>query len=195
MFIIGVGSFGPSRNPRKGPRSIGSGPAENQHAEVEIRAPREARLDAQPQMTHGVVLKDMVMKRFVPAVAPERGDEGLLPYRAHAYREALATSTSSATTMVVHSSRDTMISFPTPSAACTPWRGSHRAVDHVHARGLPLRALEREPAWDCRMTWGGYTQHAWTDQDRSSFVPRRLIAKNVSVSSLKKHRKVALDAR
>jgi len=112
LFIIGVGSFGPSRNPRKGPRSIGSGPAENQHAEVEIRAPREARLDAQPQMTHGVVLKDMVMKRFVPAVAPERGDEGLLPYRAHAYREALETSTSSATTMVVHSSRDTMISFP-----------------------------------------------------------------------------------
>jgi len=55
LFIIGVGSFGPSRNPRKGPRSIGSGPAENQHAEVEIRAPREARLDAQPQMTHGVV--------------------------------------------------------------------------------------------------------------------------------------------
>ena len=105
-----MGSFGPSRNPRRGPRSIGSGPAENQHAEVEIRAPREARLDAQPQMTHGVVLKDMVMKRFVPAVAPERGDEGLLPYRAHAYREALETSTSSATD--INSSCDTMISFP-----------------------------------------------------------------------------------
>ena len=112
MFIIGVGSFGPSRNPRKGPRSIGSGPTENLHAKVEVRAPREARQDAQPQMTHGVVLKDMVMKKFVPAVAPERGAEGLLPYRAHAYREALATSTSSATTMMVHSSRGTMMSFP-----------------------------------------------------------------------------------
>ena len=63
-------------------------------------------------MTHGLVLRDMVMKRSVPAAALERGAEGLLPYRAHAYREALATSTSSATTMVVHSSRDTMISFP-----------------------------------------------------------------------------------
>ena len=42
-------------------------------------------------MIHGVVLKDMVMERPVPAVAPELGAEGLLPYRAHAYREALAT--------------------------------------------------------------------------------------------------------
>ena len=63
-------------------------------------------------MIHGVVLKDMVMERLVPAVAPELGAEGLLPYRAHAYREALATSASSATTMVVYSSRDTMMSFP-----------------------------------------------------------------------------------
>ena len=63
-------------------------------------------------MIHGVVLKDMVIERLVPAVAPERRAEGLLPYRAHAYREALATPTSSATTMVVHSSRDTMMSFP-----------------------------------------------------------------------------------
>jgi len=63
-------------------------------------------------MIHGVVLKDMVIERLVPAVAPERRAEGLLPYRAHAYREALATSTSSATTMVVHSFRDTMMSFP-----------------------------------------------------------------------------------
>ena len=122
-------------------------------------------------MTHSAMPRDMVIRRFVPAVAPERGAEGLLPYRAHAYREALATSTSSATTVVVHLSRDTMISFPTPSAACTPWRGSHRAVDHVHARGLPLRALEREPAWDCHMTWGGYTQHAWTDQRPISSCP------------------------
>ena len=48
----------------------------------------------------------------MPAVAPELGVEGLIPYRAHAYREALATSTPSATTMVVHSSRDTIMSFP-----------------------------------------------------------------------------------
>ena len=46
-------------------------------------------------MIHGVFLKDMVMERPVPwpvpAVAPELGAEGLLPYRAHAYREALET--------------------------------------------------------------------------------------------------------
>ena len=42
-------------------------------------------------MIHGVVLKDMVMERLVPAVAPELGAEGLLPYRAHAYRKTLAT--------------------------------------------------------------------------------------------------------
>ena len=45
-------------------------------------------------MIHGVVLKDMVMERPVPwpvpAVAPELGAEGLLPYRNHAYREALS---------------------------------------------------------------------------------------------------------
>ena len=42
-------------------------------------------------MIIGVVLKDMVMERLVPTAAPELGAEGLLPYRAHAYREVLAT--------------------------------------------------------------------------------------------------------
>ena len=42
-------------------------------------------------MIHGVVLRGMVMERLVPTAAPELGAEGLLPYRAHAYREALAT--------------------------------------------------------------------------------------------------------
>ena len=122
-------------------------------------------------MTRSVVLRDMVMKRFVPVVAPERGAEGLLPYRAHAYREALATSTSSATTMVVHSSRDTMTSFPNAVGSVYTVAYSHRAVDHVHARGLPRRALGGEPARDCRMTWGRYTQHAWTDQRPIFFCP------------------------
>jgi hypothetical protein len=122
-------------------------------------------------MTHGLVLKEMVMKRSVLTVAPGRGAEGLLPYRAHAHREALETSTSSATTMVVHSSRDTMTSFPNAIGSVYTVAYSHRAVDHVHARGLPRRALEREPARDCRMTWGRYTQHAWTDQRPIFFCP------------------------
>jgi len=63
-------------------------------------------------MTHGVVLKGMVIEKFAPANASELGAKGMLPYRAHTYREALATSTSSATTIVVHSSRDTPMSFP-----------------------------------------------------------------------------------
>ena len=109
-------------------------------------------------MIHGVVLKDMVIERLVPAVAPERRAEGLLPYRAHAYREALATSTSSATTMVVYSSRDTMMSFP--SAVGSVYTLACRAVGHVHARGLPRRALAREPARDCRMTSDGFCS-AW----------------------------------
>ena len=80
------------------------------------------------------------MKRSVPAVAPERGAGGLLPCRAHAYREALASSTSSAATMVVHSSRDTMISFPSAvGSACTlawfaPCSGSCARVRITTAR-------------------------------------------------------------
>jgi len=62
-------------------------------------------------MIHGVMLRDMVMKRLLSEVAPKRGAEGLLPYRAHAFRGALATPTPSAAKMVVHSSRETIISF------------------------------------------------------------------------------------
>ena len=75
---------------------------------------REARQDAQPQMTHGVVLKDMVMERLVPEIAPELGAEGHLPCRAQAYREAFEASTSLPTTMVVHSSCGTMYVLPRP---------------------------------------------------------------------------------
>jgi len=60
-------------------------------------------------MTHGAVLKGMVIERPVPAVAPELGAKGLLPCRTHAYREAIATSTYSVITMVVHSSRGMMM--------------------------------------------------------------------------------------
>ena len=72
MRITQVGSEAISKS-WKTPRSLGSGLAENRHAKAEVLAPREARQVAQPQMIHGVVLKGMVTKRLVPAVAPERG--------------------------------------------------------------------------------------------------------------------------
>ena len=72
--------------------SLGASLAENQHAEAAVLAPREAWGDAQPQMTHGAMLKGIVIERLVQAAASELGAKGLLPYRARAYREALATS-------------------------------------------------------------------------------------------------------
>jgi len=104
--VESVKSYQPSQSPEKTPRSFGSSLAENQHAKAEVLGPREAREDAQSQMIHGVVLIGIVIEKPVPAVAPELGAEGLLPYRAHAYRKALVTYISPATTMVVHLSRD-----------------------------------------------------------------------------------------
>ena len=77
-------------------------------------------------MIHGVVLKGMVIGRLVPEVPPELGAKGLLPYSDHAYREASETSTSSVTTMVVHSSHGTMMPFPSAVGSVR----SSRSADH-----------------------------------------------------------------
>ena len=82
----------------------------------------------------------------MPAV--ELGAKGLLNYRAHAYREAFATPAFSATTMVVHSSHDTVMLFPSAVGSVYTLAWVTPLVSHVHARGLPRRALEREPARD-----------------------------------------------
>ena len=124
----------------------------------------------------------MVIGKPVPAVAPERGAEGLLPYRAHAYCDTFSRNTSFSATRHCPSER---------RRQRVPRHGSYRAVDHLHARGIQRRTLERKAARDCRMTSTGTAalrapQHLWkmkqffldfrllcellTDQRRSCFV-------------------------